>query len=83
MLLFFIYTKPCYGKRVLNILTLGVGFCFDSEIKHFPVSSKLYKMYVADQTPQTMVLFFPVLYAKVCYRQRRLIDKLDQKIHKC
>ena len=40
-------------------------FCFDPQIKHFSVSLRLFKIYIADQKPQTIISFFPI-YTKLC-----------------
>ena len=49
--LFFIYAKLCYWKRVLNVFYFRVVF-FYSQSKHFPISLRRIKIYVADQSPR-------------------------------
>ena len=51
-------------------------------MKHFPVSLRLFKTYVADQKLKTILLFFPI-YTKLCYRKTGLNDKLKHKLYKC
>ena len=62
------------GKGCLMSFPEKLSFGFlDSQIKDFPVSIRLFKRYVADQKPQTIISFFPV-YFKLCYRKRGLND---------
>ena len=59
----FIHAKLCHRKRVLNVFYLR--FCFlDSQIKHFSVFLRLFKIYVVDQKPQTIISSFPI-YTKL------------------
>ena len=74
----FIYAKLCYWKRVLNVFY----FRFDSQRKHFPISLRQFKIYVADRKPQTIFSFFPI-YIELYYRKRGLNDKLRHKFYKC
>ena len=66
------------GKVCSMSFTFGFGF-LDSQIERFPVSLRLFKIYVADQKPQTKIAFFPI-YTKLCYRKSRLNDKLKHNL---
>ena len=55
---------------------------FDSQNKHFLISLRQFKIYVADRKPQTIISFFPI-YTKLYYRKRGLHDKLKHKLYKC
>ena len=76
----FIYAKLCYRKRVLYVCYLK--FCFlDSQIKHFSVSFRLSKTYVADQKPQPIISFIPIYrYTKLSYGERGLNHKHKHKL---
>ena len=48
-----------FGKELMFYYIRLLDFIFlDSEIKHFPVSARLFKIDVADQKPQTMIHSF-------------------------
>ena len=55
------------GKRW--VISYNVWVLFDSKMKHFPVFPRLLKIYIADQKPHTMELFFHI-YTKMCHRKR-------------
>ena len=81
--LFFICAKLFYWKRVLNVFDFRFFvFFFYSQCKHFLISLRQFKIYVADQKPQTIISFFPI-YTKLYYRKRGLNGKLKNKLYKC
>ena len=59
------------------VFTLGFIF-LESQIKHFSVSIRQLKIYVADQKPQTIISFFPIC-TKLCCTKRGLNDKLKHR----
>ena len=63
------------GKGCLMSVTYVFFFFFS----HFPFSFRLFKIYVVDQKPQTMISFF-FIYTKLCYSKRGPNDKLKRKL---
>ena len=58
---FVLYLCQTIGKGCLMSFTLGyVLVFFDSQSKHFPISLRQFKIYVADLKPQTINSFFPI-----------------------
>ena len=70
------------GKGCLMSFTLVFFFFFYSQSKHFSISLRQCKIYVADPKPQTIISFFPI-HTKMFYRKRGLDDKLKHKLYKC
>ena len=68
------------GKGCSISFTLGFVF-LDSQIRHFPVSLRLFKIYIADKKSHTIISFIPI-YTKLCYRKTGLNDKLKHKFYK-
>ena len=71
------------GKGCLTSFTLAFVFLFfDYQSKHFPISLRQFKIYVADWKPQTIISFFPV-YTKLYYRKRGLNKNSTHKLSWC
>ena len=64
------------GKGFLMSFNLGFIF-FDSQIKHFSVSLRLFKIYVTDQKAQTLISFFPSIYSKLFVEEEGLMTNLN------